>query len=164
MSEPYIGELRLMSHLAMSQGWLPCDGRILAINDHAALFSLLGVTYGGNGTTHFALPDLRGRVPIHRGPSAARGASFGVERHVLTVVELPPHRHPLRATRAPGDQAAPALLAAGDNAYADGSGITAAAHPQSFSSTGGSQPHENRPPSLALRWFICVHGIYPGVG
>ncbi len=149
-----------MSFNFSPQGWALCNGQFLPINQNQALFSLLGTTYGGNGQTTFALPDLRGRAPIHMGGGFTQGQAAGQEFHTLTTSEMPEHTHQLMASSDNGTQASPGLLAAANNQWGALSDITTI-HPQTLSNIGGSQPHENRPPYLVLSWCIALQGIFP---
>jgi microcystin-dependent protein len=160
--EPFIAELMLCSFNFPPKGWAECNGQFLPINQNQALFSLLGTTYGGNGQTTFALPDLRGRVPIHRGAGYVQGELAGQEAHTLTQSEMPQHVHVLQGSKLDANQPTPAnaLLAGANNAYADPDALTALA-PSSVSNVGGSQPHENRHPFLTLNWCIALQGIFP---
>lgn len=161
MSEPFLGELRLMSFVFAPKGWALCNGQPLPINQNEALFSLLGTTYGGNGQTTFNLPDLRDRVPVHRGPEILQGTRTGANAHTVSIAELPTHTHALRGSGAGGDQPTPGLLAAANNLYAaPGDGLTAVA-PQTIATVGGSQAHENRQPTLVLSWCIALQGVFP---
>src|SRR3954451_24583633 len=138
-----------------------CSGQILPIAQNTALFSLLGTMYGGNGQTTFALPDLRGRVPMHVGTNT-QGARFGEESHTVTIGELPAHNHPVMASNATATQAAPggAVLGSSPNMYGPFSNPTTI-QPATISNVGGSQAHENRQPFLALNWIIALQGIFP---
>ncbi len=161
MSEPFLGELRLMSYTFAPRGWAPCNGQLLPINQNQALFALLGTTYGGNGQTTFALPDLRGRTPIHREPNGvAQGQRVGEEAHVLTVSEMPAHVHQAQASSSNANQPNPSILAAANNVYAPPGDFTTL-HPQTIAQAGGSQAHENRHPFLTLNWCIALQGIFP---
>ncbi|GAA3537540.1 phage tail protein [Nocardioides daeguensis] len=163
MAEPYLAEIRLMSFVFPPKGWALCNGQFLPINQNQALFSLLGTTYGGNGQTNFALPDLRGRVPIHEGAGFVLGERGGQEAHTLTQPELPIHTHPVAVSAtATGGTASPngAFLGGGNNAYRAGPGSTTF-HPGSVTSVGGNQAHENRQPFLTLSFCIALQGIYP---
>lgn len=162
MSEPYLGELRLYSFNFPPRGWAFCDGQQMRIAQNQALFALLGLTYGGDGQTTFSLPDLRGRTPIHVGQIAGvvPGMRLGAEFHTLTASELPMHTHAMHASAAPADQATPGVLAAGANLYRDDAG-TAVLHPQTVTTRGGSQAHENRQPFLVLNWCIALVGVFP---
>ncbi|WP_267139423.1 phage tail protein [Anianabacter salinae] len=152
------------------RGWMFCDGQLLPISTYSALFSLLGTTYGGDGVTTFALPDLRGRVPIgpRHGPGLSdyrEGQKGGIEHVTLTAIEMPSHTHTLHAETAAADQKNPQdkMLAL------PAEPIYAAVQPQndrvmatqSIGMTGGSQAHENRQPYLAINYIIAVQGIYP---
>jgi microcystin-dependent protein len=160
--EAFLAELKLMSFNFPPKGWAECNGQFLPINQNQALFSLLGTTYGGNGQTTFALPDLRGRIPIHAGDGFLQGQAAGQEFHTLTQSEMPQHIHVQQASSQDADVPVPAghLLAGANNAYASPASLTAL-HPASVSNTGGSQPHENRHPYLVLNWCICLSGIFP---
>lgn len=166
MAEPFLAELRLMSFVFPPAGWALCNGQLLPINTNQALFALLGTTYGGNGQTNFALPDLRGRVPIHRGAGWVEGQRFGEEFHTLTHSELPTHTHALTASALAGNSRAPGMLAAAPNAYrpapsSPSNGDFTTIHPDTVATVGGSQAHENRPPHLVLSWCIAIQGIFP---
>ncbi len=163
MADPFLAEIRLMSFVYPPQGWALCNGQLLPINTNQALFSLLGTTYGGNGTTNFALPDLRGRVPIHEGAGHNLGERAGEQAHTLTVNELPTHTHRVRAaTSATGGTAAPAgqYLGGGNNVYRD-SGGTVSLSPDTVTNVGGSQAHLNMQPFLTVSFCIALQGIYP---
>ena len=159
MSEPFLGELKLMSFNFAPKAWAQCNGQLLPINQNQALFSLLGTTYGGNGQTTFALPDMRGRVPLHRG-QLTQGQAIGEEAHTLTSNEMPVHTHSVSASSQNGDQADPKILAAASNVYTGAANLTTIA-PGTVSNVGGSQPHENRQPFLVLNWCIALQGIFP---
>lgn len=164
MVEPFLGELRMMAFDFNPRGWAFCNGQLLPINQNQALFSLLGTTYGGNGQTNFALPDLRGRIPVHRGSLFFLGQRSGSEIHTLNVSEMPQHTHTPRFSTDPGvsvnmsNTAIPAR--AGTNAYAPVQNVVAMSN-SAVSSVGASQPHENRQPNLALVFCIALQGIFP---
>jgi microcystin-dependent protein len=162
MSEPFLGELRLMSWQGAAQGWAMANGQILPINQNQALFSLLGTMYGGNGQTTFALPDLRGRTATHFGNGSTQGERFGEEAHTLIQSELPAHNHTVMGSQSNGDQAAPTgtVLAAALNQYHAATDFTTLP-PATVTNVGGSQPHENRAPYLVLNWNIALQGIFP---
>jgi microcystin-dependent protein len=162
MATPFLGELKLISWGFAQKGWAFCNGQFLPINQNQALFSLLGTMYGGNGQTTFALPDLRGRVPVHVGMGLSQGNSLGQEVHTLTQTEMPAHNHLARANDTTATQAAPggAALASSPNTYAPFGNATSI-HPATLSNVGGSQAHENRQPYLALNWMIALQGIFP---
>jgi microcystin-dependent protein len=158
MSEPFIGQVTIFAGNFAPRGWAICDGRLLSIAQNSALFAILGTTYGGDGQVTFALPDLRGRAPIGTGngpglTSRALGEAAGTETVTLTVPEMPAHTHTLVvSTTAPGG-AARALegeLTPNPITTAEGMGVS-----------GGSQPHENMQPYLALNYIIALQGIFP---
>ena len=162
MGEPFLGELRLMSFDFPPRGWAFADGSTMSIAQNQALFSLFGTMYGGNGQTTFQLPDLRGRTPIHRSNAWTQGQVGGEEFHTVTVNELPNHTHPLVVSSSAGDTpvATGHLLANLDNAYRAPGDLTSL-NGASITARGGSQPHENRPPSLTLNWCVALSGIFP---
>jgi microcystin-dependent protein len=164
VSEPFIAQVMLFAGNFAPRGWAFCNGQILSIAQNTALFSLLGTTYGGNGQTTFALPDLRGRAPVHtgQGPGLSPidlGQQGGVETVTLNQNQMPQHTHAQPAsngqetTNRPGN-----AVPARGGVYA-GSGDGAVMDPTS--AAGGNQPHENRPPYLALNYIIALEGIYP---
>ena len=167
MTQPFIGEVRMFSFNFPPRGWAQCSGQLLAINQNQALFSILGTTYGGDGRTTFALPDLRGRVPVHMGQGAGlssynEGQLGGQETHTLIQSEIPAHTHSSSASSNAADVASPA------NAFwADGGVSAYSATPSTalsgaaLSSAGGSQPHENRSPYLTVNFCIALVGIFP---
>jgi len=163
MSDPYLGEIRLMSFSFPPRGWAVCDGQLLPINQNQALFSILGTSYGGDGRTTFALPDLRARIP--RGSDLSQysvGNSGGEAAHTLRMPEMPAHTHTV-AAGSDAAQASPAGAVWGTTAAAVYQAATpnAAMNTASVSSSGGSQPHENRSPYLGLEFVIATQGIYP---
>jgi microcystin-dependent protein len=162
MSEPFLGEIRLMSWQGQAQGWAQANGQLLPINQNQALFSLLGTMYGGNGQTTFALPDLRGRVAVHVGAGLSQGQVFGEEAHTLVQSEMPAHTHSVRASSSNGNQSSPAgnVLAAALNQYHGAADLTTLP-PATVTNVGGSQAHENRHPYLVLNWNIALQGIFP---
>ena len=162
MAEPFLGEIRLMSFVFPPKGWALCNGQLLPINQNQPLFALLGTSYGGDGRVNFALPDLRGRVPVHTGGSFTQvGMRAGEAAHTLNVAELPAHGHAVNA-RAAGSTQDPsgALLAGAGNAYhAPQSAV--ALRPDTVANTGGSQPHTNQQPFLTISFCIATQGIFP---
>jgi microcystin-dependent protein len=168
VAEPFLAELRIMSFVFPPKGWALANGQLLPINQNQALFSLLGTTYGGNGQTTFALPNLRGRVPIGVGSGFSLGQAGGESSHTVTLNEMPQHIHFVNAdtTTAPdpgGDvPAANKRLAASApaNLYAP-FGNPVAMNPGAITNVGGSQPHENRQPLLTLSFCIALQGIFP---
>ena len=165
MAEPFLSELRLFSFNFPPKGWALCNGQFMPINQNQALFSLLGTTYGGNGQTTFALPDLRGRTPIHTGQGFTLGQAGGEQAHTLTQQEMPLHFHFLQATSAAATINIPAantLLSssAPSDLYTGPAGLTNLAT-GAVSSAGGSQAHQNMQPYLTLSWCIALQGIFP---
>lgn len=169
MSEPFLAEVRMVGFNFAPRGWAFCDGQILPINQNQSLFSLLGTTYGGDGRTSFALPDLRGRTPIHVGQSSvgtnhSLGQRSGEETHTLAANEIPQHTHTLRASSAPANSASPAnnLLAMSNlpEAYREASNLAPMAA-TSTSNVGASQAHENMQPWLAVHFCIALQGLFP---
>ena len=170
MSEPFLAEIRMVGFNFAPRGWAFCDGQILPINQNQSLFSLLGTTYGGDGRTSFALPDLRGRTPIHVGRSDGGvdhrlGQKSGAETHALAVNEMPQHSHGVLATGESGDTPLPGgnHLAGFNNAYANEE--TMLASPvgvgQALANAGGSQAHNNMQPYLAVHFCIALQGLFP---
>lgn len=169
MSEPFLGEVKVISWTYPPKGWAFCSGQLLPINQNQALFAILGTTYGGNGQTNFALPDLRGRIPVHWGAGFELGQSGGQAAHTVSQSEMPAHNHAVVAdSTAPpagsgGNQPdANKRLAqsVGDNLYRGFTSPTPM-DASSIGSVGGSQAHENRAPYLALNFVIALQGIFP---
>ncbi|GED68181.1 tail Collar domain-containing protein [Brevibacillus reuszeri] len=162
MSEPFVGELRLFPINYAPRGWAFCDGQILQINQNQALYSLLGTTYGGDGRTTFALPDLRGKVPVHVSTSIPYGTSAGEASHTLTINEIPQHTHQVVASSANATATNPAgnTWAQVAEPYAQANSLTQM-NPAAIGTAGGSQAHNNMQPYLAMHFCIAVQGIYP---
>jgi microcystin-dependent protein len=163
MAEPFLGEIRIMSFSYNPQGWAMCNGQFLPINQNQALFSLLGTTYGGNGQTTFALPDLRGQVPIHRGSGFTQGQKGGAQSVTVTISQLTTHTHSVNANSNAGTATIPTgnvLAKAPSNTYGSATQLVAMA-PASVLNTGGSQAHLNMQPFLALTFCIALQGIFP---
>ena len=163
MGTPFMSEVKIISWNFAPQGWAFCNGQFLPINQNQALFSLLGTTYGGNGQTTFALPDLRGKTAIHQGQGFTLGQTGGQEFHTLTISEMPTHQHFPQAVSEAGTQIIPggAFLAKSDTqVYAGPNNLTAMVA-SSISNVGGSQPHENRQPFLVLNFIIALQGVFP---
>lgn len=165
MAEPFLSELRLFSFVFAPKGWALCNGQLLPINQNQALFSLLGTTYGGNGQTNFALPDLRGRVPMHVGNGHTLGENGGEQAHTLTIAELPTHMHVLQATTTVATTNIPnntmLLGSTAPNDFYTGPAALTATAPGSVANVGGSQAHLNMQPFLTLSWCIALQGIFP---
>lgn len=163
MAEPFLSEIRIMSFVFAPKGWALCNGQILPINQNQALFSLLGTTFGGDGQTTFALPDLRGRTPIHVGSGHTLGERGGEQAHTLSISELPQHTHVANASsNSSGTQALPTntFLAPVNNSYHSAAGLIAI-QPGTVTNTGGSQAHLNMQPFLTLSFCIALQGIFP---
>lgn len=164
MAQPYVGEVRMFGGNFAPAGWQFCDGSLLPISEFETLFNLIGTTYGGDGQSTFAVPDLRGRLPIHQGNGFTLAETGGVEEVTLTTSQIPSHSHPFLATTSPGGSVNPAgnVLAAitGGSAYVQ-MAPTAALAAQSIGSTGGSQPHNNFQPYLCVSFIISLFGIFP---
>ncbi|HEY5278752.1 MAG TPA: tail fiber protein [Pseudolabrys sp.] len=163
--DQYVGEIKMLTWNWAPKGWALCNGALLPIAQYSALFSLLGTNYGGNGSTTFGLPDLQGRVPIHRASSYPEGALGGEEQVTLTQSTSPMHTHLLLATTTAGDKKQPhfALAAssiATDYYYSTPSPLVQL-NPTSINMVGGSQPHPNMQPFLVLNYCIALVGIYP---
>jgi microcystin-dependent protein len=162
MSEPFLGEIKVISWNFPPKGWAFCNGQLLPINQNQALFSLLGVTFGGDGRQTFALPNLQGRVPIHAGNGFSLGEVGGEATHTLSVSELPTHTHLVTTGANPADQLSPAGNYVASSARAGfaphANGLLA---PGLVSTVGGSQPHENESPYLVLNFVIALQGIFP---
>lgn len=163
MAEPFLSEIRIMSFVFAPKGWALCNGQLLPINQNQALFSLLGTTFGGDGRVNFALPDLRGRTPIHVGSGHTLGERGGEQAHTLSIAELPTHAHVANASSTPGNAAVPtgALLGSPLNlSYTTPSSLTSL-NPGSIANVGGSQAHLNMQPFLTLSFCIALQGIFP---
>lgn len=162
MAEPFLSEIRLASFVFAPKGWALCNGQFLPINQNQALFALLGTTFGGNGQTTFALPDLRGRVPIHVGNGFTLGERGGESAHTLTISELPQHNHFVTMTTTDGNVVVPTgnQLGSFNNGYGASSSTVPLA-PATVTNVGGSQSHLNMSPFLTLNYIIALQGIFP---
>lgn len=162
MSEPFLSEIKIVSFNFAPKGWALCNGQFLPINQNQALFSLLGTTYGGNGQTTFALPNLQGCVPIHFGAENTLGEKGGSTSVTISQQTLPTHTHFLQGSSTVGDSpnANNTVLANALNLYGPASNLTTL-EPQSISNVGGSQPHNNMMPYLVLNFIIALQGIFP---
>jgi microcystin-dependent protein len=163
MAEPFLSEIRMMSFVFAPKGWALCNGQLLPINQNQALFSLLGTTFGGDGRVNFALPDLRGRTPIHVGSGHTLGERGGEQAHTLSIAELPQHTHVANATQLTGDTPLPAghiLADSPSQLYASAANLVAV-NATTVANTGGSQAHLNMQPFLTLSCCIALQGIFP---
>lgn len=163
MSDPFLSEIRIFSYNRTQSGWAQCNGQFLPINQNQALFALLGTTYGGNGQTTFALPDLRGRVPMHFGGSLSLGQQGGNPSHTLTIQEMPAHTH-----QASGSSNGPTVAVPTNAFWASNTGFApygttpdTAMNAATVGNIGGSQPHNNMSPYLVLEYRIALQGIFP---
>lgn len=165
MSQPYVGEIRMFAGNFAPAGWMFCEGQLLPISEFETLFNLIGTTYGGDGQSTFALPDLRGRLPIHQGNGFTLAETGGVEEVTLTVSQIPAHSHPFLATINLINVTDPtgSLLAqqsGGVKIYSGAAG-NAPMSPNTIGSTGGSQPHSNFQPYLCIDFIISLFGVFP---
>jgi microcystin-dependent protein len=162
MAEPFLSEIRIFSFQFAPKGWALCNGQLLPINQNQALFSLLGTTFGGDGRVNFALPDQRGRVPIHVGDGHTLGEKGGEQAHTLSISEIPTHVHTANAQTGNAATPIPAgnLLAAANNMYAAPTNLVSLT-PQTIGNVGGSQAHLNMQPFLTLSFCIALQGIFP---
>jgi microcystin-dependent protein len=168
MSNPYVGEVRLFGGNFAPMDWAFCQGQLMPIAENEVLFQLIGTTYGGDGVQTFALPDLRGRVPVHQGQGPGLslrpiGQMAGSETVTLTVGQMPAHSHALRASTAAASVSAPAgalLAATSVNSYDNTAAGTAMAA-GAITPAGAALPHDNVAPSLALNYIISLYGVFP---
>lgn len=164
MAQPYVGEIRMFAGNFAPAGWMFCEGQLLSISGNETLFNLIGTTYGGDGQSTFALPDLRGRLPIHQGNGFTLAQAGGAEEVTLTVSQIPAHRHPMLAT----SQAASETTPGGNAVPASSSALIynnlppfAGMSPQVVGPAGNSQPHTNLQPYLCVNFIISLFGIFP---
>jgi microcystin-dependent protein len=173
MGQPFVGEIRMFGGNFPPNGWMFCDGQLVPISEFETLFNLIGTTYGGDGQETFALPDMRGRLPVHLGTNAGTqfqiGELAGVEQVTLTTVQIPQHNHFLQATAA-GAQLSPAganpataqsANQAGLQQYGASTGAGTTLHPNTILPIGGSQPHDNMQPYLCVSFIISMFGVFP---
>ncbi len=170
MSEPFVAEIKMFSFDFPPRGWAQCNGQLLPINQNQALFSLIGTTYGGNGQTTFALPNLQGRTPIHWGsgpglPTVSLGEVSGTETVTLLSSQIPQHNHPISASSANPSATSPngSFLStfATDNVYTPGASANGVMSPSTVAGAGGNQPHNNLQPYLVVNFSIALVGIFP---
>lgn len=175
MSEPFLGEIKIVSFNFPPKGWAFCNGQLLPINQNQALFSILGTTYGGNGQTTFGLPDLQGSTSVHIGNGVTLGQKAGEQAHTLTTSEIPAHNHVLSGDANTGSATAntpssTSALGLSSGALHDGTALQiqmygatpgATMNPGVIGNSGGSQPHENMSPYLVLNFVIALEGIFP---
>jgi len=169
MSDPYVGEVRLFAGNFAPAGWAFCDGQLVAIAEFETLFNLIGTTYGGDGQVTFALPDLRGRVPVHQGSNSQStayviGQAGGAETVTLTAAQMPRHTHAMLASTTAASTAHGAADVLGSSAAMNlyGTGTpNMAMDPNAIAPLGGSQPHDNMPPFVALNYIVSFFGIFP---
>ena len=163
--EPFLGQILLVAFNYAPKNWANCYGQLLPINQNQALFSLLGTTYGGNGQTTFALPDLRGRVPLHADESTIYlGTQSGEETHTLTASEMPAHTHSVNVSSSAGTAVSPLNAYPAKNGEAShlyGNNAGSALSPNAVGTAGAGQAHENRKPYLAMRYIIALAGVFP---
>jgi len=164
MTEPFLGEIMIASFSFAPKGWALANGQLLPINQNQALFSLFGTTYGGDGRVNFALPDLRGRVPIHMGNGHTIGERAGTESVTLIQTQLPAHNHFLSAVSVPPNSNNPSGNSFANSTpgelYTNAAGSTTA-NPATIGSVGGNQPHNNMQPTLTLCFCVAIQGIFP---
>lgn len=173
MADPFVAEIRIFPFNFAPRGWAWCDGQLLPLSQNTALFSLLGTTYGGNGQSNFALPDLQGRAPMHpgQGPGLSLhdlGETGGSDTVTLLASETPAHTHSLQASPDPADLASPdatrSLARSQPDVYKQPAAATAALAPEAVSPAGGSQPHNNLQPYLTFYFAIALQGVFPPRG
>jgi microcystin-dependent protein len=164
MAQPYVGEIRIFAGNFPPNGWAFCDGQLLPISENEVLFQLIGTTYGGDGQSTFALPDLRGRVPIHQGNGFVLAENGGVEEVTLTTSQIPAHTHPMVASMDTGDTPNPVGAVVGvQNVMEVFSGDVPSNNmaANAISQAGGSQPHTNFQPYLCVNFILSLFGIFP---
>ena len=165
MAQPYVGEIRMFAGSFAPAGWMFCQGQLLPISENETLFQLIGTTYGGDGQSTFALPDLQGRIPIHQGNGFILAETGGVESVTLSVQQIASHTHPMLATETIADSAQPQDNLIGKSTTVDifigGGNPATPMAPQAVGPVGGSQPHTNFQPYLCISFIISLFGIYP---
>ncbi len=163
MAEAFLSEIRIFSFSFAPKGWAFCDGTLLQKAQNEALFSLIGTYYGGNGVTTFALPDLRGRIPLHHDNAFAIGGAAGQETHSLSWQEMPLHLHSAHGQSGQANQTSPVgnTWGSSDLGPYSKTALATPLHQGSISVTGNNKPHPNVPPYLVLNFCICLNGLYP---
>jgi microcystin-dependent protein len=165
MGDPFLGEIKIVGWQNAPRGWAKCEGQFLPINQNQALFALLGTTYGGNGQTTFALPDLRGRVPIHVADGFNQGQTGGETSHTITMNEMPAHNHFVNAanvTATSNEVTGNNLAVVNAKLYAPPTTQPLVTmHPSAVTNVGGSQTHNNMMPTLTLNFIIALIGVFP---
>ncbi len=163
MAQPYVGEIRMFAGNFAPAGWMFCEGQLLPISENETLFQLIGTTYGGDGESTFALPDMRGRIPIHQGNGFILAETGGAEEITLTVNQIPAHTHTLLGSKDPANaRSATGQILGRTAAEAYASEVTAQQlSPAAITPTGGSQPHTNFQPYLCVNYIISLFGIFP---
>jgi microcystin-dependent protein len=163
MATPFLGEIKMVTFNFAPKGYALCNGQTLSIQQNTALFSLLGTTYGGNGTSTFQLPNLQGRAPMHFNGQFLLGQVGGENTHALLISEMPAHAHAVQVVSRPGTQQTPGgnFLAAHRGGYADSADANTSLIASTLAQAGGSQPHDNMPPYLVINFVIALSGIFP---
>ena len=167
MANPYVGEIRMFGGNFAPSGWMFCSGQLLPISEHDVLFQLIGTTYGGDGQSTFALPNLQGRLPVHFGGVFVLGEAAGIEQVTLTNNQIAAHSHPLLATSnaanssAPSGSVLPGRTALSTVTPYGGDAPIVSTSPAGISAVGGSQPHSNVQPYLCINFIISLFGIFP---
>ena len=165
MSSPFIGEIRMFAGNFAPVGWAFCNGALMDISQNNALFNLIGTTYGGDGQTTFALPNLQSRIPVHVGPGFALGQSGGAETVTLTLSQIPAHSHVPQANNAPGTQVGPdnGVWASTSPSLNNYSNVAPSVNmdPAACGSSGGNQPHDNMVPFLVVNFILSLFGVFP---
>jgi microcystin-dependent protein len=164
MAQPYVGEIRMFAGNFAPAGWMFCEGQLLPISENEVLFQLIGTTYGGDGQSIFALPDMRGRLPIHQGGGFVLAQTGGAEQVTVTTQQIPSHSHSFQATNNPADSPSPQgnMIGVSSNTnvfFNDTPNVTM--NTAMLSSVGGNQPHSNMQPYLCVDFIISLYGIYP---
>src|ERR1044071_5391614 len=164
MAQPYVGEIRMFAGNFAPAGWMFCEGQLLPISENETLFNLIGTTYGGDGQSTFALPDLRGRIPVHQGNGFILAETGGAEEITLTVNQIAAHSHPLLGSSAVANDTNPQNNVVAESSLVSWYQASAPNTPMAagaITSTGGSQPHTNFQPYLCVNFIISLFGIFP---